>query len=209
MFKHFFTALALTLCIISASVVITLNFRPLYYADIHHFNLAEETGFSEEMIRRNYDVLIDYNSVFYHGELSFPDLPMSTEGRIHFIEVKNIFVFIQAVLLPVGFIGSLAGIFLLKKQKPVYLKLTSVLSLTIPAVLGLLIAANWDRFFVLFHKLFFNNDYWIFDETTDPVIRILPDGFFLHCAFMILFLIILGSVICLFCYRRQISKYEG
>ena len=69
--------------------------------------------------------------------------------------------------------------------------------------------ANGDRFFVLFHKLFFNNDYWIFDETTDPVIRILPDGFFLHCAFMILFLIILGSVICLFCYRRQISKYEG
>lgn len=209
MFKQFLTALALTLCIISASVVITLNFRPLYYADIHHFNLAEETGFSEEMIRKNYDVLIDYNSVFYHGELSFPDLPMSTEGRIHFIEVKNIFVFIQAVLLPVSFIGSLAGIFLLKKQKPVYLKLTSVLSLAIPVVLGLLIAANWDRFFVLFHKLFFNNDYWIFDETTDPVIRILPDGFFLHCALMILFLIVLSSGICLFCYRRQISKYEG
>lgn len=95
------TALALTLCIISVSVVITLNFRPLYYFDIGYFDLVEKTGYTEEMIRENYDVLIDYNSVFFRDALEFPSLPMSEQGRIHFVEVKNIFVFIQAVLLPV------------------------------------------------------------------------------------------------------------
>ena len=203
------TALALTLCIISVSVVITLNFRPLYYFDIGYFDLVEKTGYTEEMIRENYDVLIDYNSVFFRDALEFPSLPMSEQGRIHFVEVKNIFVFIQAVLLPVSLIGSIIGILALKKQKPAYLKLTSVLSIGLPALLGILIALNWDRFCVIFHEIFFNNDYWIFDYKTDPVIRILPDGFFMHCALMILLLIVLGSLFCFIIYRRQISKFSG
>lgn len=203
------TALALTLCIISVSVVITLNFRPLYYFDIGYFDLVEKTGYTEEMIRENYDVLIDYNSVFFRDALEFPSLPMSEQGRIHFVEVKNIFVFIQAVLLPVSLIGSIIGILALKKQKPAYLKLTSVLSIGLPALLGILIVLNWDRFFVIFHKIFFNNDYWIFDYKTDPVIRILPDGFFMHCALMILLLIVLGSLFCFIIYRRRISKFSG
>ena len=206
---HLLTALALALCIISVSVVITFNFRPLYYFDIGYFDLVEKTGYTEEMIRENYDVLIDYNSVFFRDALEFPSLPMSEQGRIHFVEVKNIFVFIQAVLLPVSLIGSIIGILALKKQKPAYLKLTSVLSIGLPALLGILIALNWDRFFVIFHEIFFNNDYWLFDYKTDPVIRILPDGFFMHCALMILLLIVLGSLICFIIYRRQISKFSG
>lgn len=152
--KQILTAIALTLCILSAAVVFTLNFRPLYYMDIHHFNLPENTGYSEEEIRENYDTLIDYNSVFYRGELEFPTLTMSEEGRIHFVEVKRIFVFIQAVLLPLSLLGSILGILSLKKQKPAYLRLTSVLTLALPVILGALIAMNWDQFFVLFHKLF-------------------------------------------------------
>ncbi len=200
--KQILTAMALTLCILSAAVVFTLNFRPLYYMDIHHFSLPENTGYPEEEIRENYDALIDYNSVFYRGELEFPTLTMSEEGRIHFVEVKRIFVFIQAILLPLSLIGSILGIFSLKKQKPVYLKLTSVLTLALPALLGALIALNWDRFFVLFHKLFFNNDYWIFDAATDPIILLLPDGFFMHCALMILALLLIASLACLVIYRK-------
>ena len=75
--KQILTAIALTLCILSAAIVFTLNFRPLYYMDIHHFNLPENTGYSEEEIRENYDTLIDYNSVFYREELEFPTLTMS------------------------------------------------------------------------------------------------------------------------------------
>lgn len=206
-FKQISTAFALTLCIISISVILTLNFRPLYYFDIDHFNLVEKTGYSEEMIRDNYDTLIDYNSFFYKGELEFPSLPMSEQGRIHFVEVKNIFVFIQMILFPVSLIGSIVGILSLKKQKPAYLALTSVLSIGLPAILGLFIALNWDRVFVIFHEIFFNNDYWIFDYKTDPVIRILPDGFFMHCALMILLLIAIGSLTCFLIYRKQLNKF--
>ena len=63
--KQILTSVSLTLCLICLAVVITLNFRPLYYFDIGYFNLVERTGYTEEIIRENYDVLIDYNSVFY------------------------------------------------------------------------------------------------------------------------------------------------
>ena len=202
--KQILTAIALTLCILSAAIVFTLNFRPLYYMDIHHFNLPENTGYSEEEIRENYDTLIDYNSVFYREELEFPTLTMSEEGRIHFVEVKRIFVFIQAVLLPLSLLGSILGILSLKKQKPAYLRLT----LALPVILGALIAMNWDQFFVLFHKLFFNNDYWIFDADTDPIILLLPDGFFMHYALMILALIVIASLLCFVIYRRLSRRPE-
>ena len=205
--KQILTSVSLTLCLICLAVVITLNFRPLYYFDIGYFNLVERTGYTEEIIRENYDVLIDYNSVFYKGSLEFPTLPMSEEGRIHFVEVKEIFVFFQAVLFPVALIGSIFGIFALKKQKPTYLLLTSVLSIAIPSVLGFLIAMNWNRFFVLFHELFFNNDYWIFDYRTDPIILFLPDGYFMHCAIMILLLILVGSLSCFILYKYQLRKF--
>lgn len=201
--KHFFTALALTLCTISAAVIITLNFRPLYYMDMDYYNLSENTGYPEKEIRENYDALIDYNSVFFRDALDFPTLPMSEEGRIHFVEVKRIFVFIQAVLFPLSLIGSLLGIYFLRHQKPSYLKLTSFLNLALPALLGILIALNWDQFFVKFHELFFNNDYWIFDETTDPVITLLPDGYFMHCALMILAIIFLSSLLSFILYRNK------
>ena len=52
------------LLIISFSVTLTLNFRPLYYADIQNLHITELSGREEKDIRSNYDALIDYNSLF-------------------------------------------------------------------------------------------------------------------------------------------------
>ena len=48
------------LLIISFSVTLTLNFRPLYYADIQNLHITELSGREEKDIRSNYDALIDY-----------------------------------------------------------------------------------------------------------------------------------------------------
>ena len=84
--------------------------------------------------------------------------------------------------------------------------LSGILTVAIPAALGVLIALNWETVFVLFHKIVFHNNYWIFDAATDPVITILPDTFFMHCALMILALVVLGSIICLLAYRHAKHK---
>ena len=59
-------------------------FAPLYYFDIDHLDIPATSGYSEEVIRRNYDELIDYNSISGPSRLTFSDFTMSEEGEIHF-----------------------------------------------------------------------------------------------------------------------------
>ena len=202
---HTILALVLTLTIISVSVVFTLAFRPLYYLDISALDISEQSGYPEEEIRENYDVLIDYNMSFGEDKLEFPTLAMSEPGRIHFEEVRDIFNIFKYMAMA-GAVLSIGGIvFCVRRKEYRYLKLTSILAVALPAVLGLLVALNWDWAFVTFHHIAFDNDYWIFDPLTDPVITILPDTFFMHCALMILGCVVLGSVVCGLVYRKHRS----
>lgn len=195
-------ALALTLFIISAAVVVTLNFRPLYYLDVDLLHITETSGLPRAEILENYNTLIDYNSIFGTKELAFPTLAMSETGRIHFEEVKNVFTFFEITLIVSGVLVLAGVIYRHFKKNPGYLLLSGILTVALPLVLGILIALNWQTVFVLFHKIVFRNDYWIFDAATDPVITILPDAFFMHCALLILALVVLGSVVCLLLYRH-------
>ncbi|MDY4968970.1 MAG: TIGR01906 family membrane protein [Lachnospiraceae bacterium] len=190
-------SILLMLWIISFAVVVTLNFRPLYYFDVDYLDIPAVSGFDEELIRRNYDVLIDYNSMFFQGELEFPDLPMSESGRIHFQEVKTIFVGLQRFLIADSLICAALLIRRIRRKSYAFLQLTGIVTIVIPVILGGLIALNWNWVFVAFHHIVFNNDYWIFDKVTDPVIMMLPDTFFMHCALMILVLVVLGAAACL------------
>lgn len=200
---HGLLAWVLSLTIISLSIVGTLAFRPLYYMDIALLNIPEQSGCSVEKIRENYDALIDYNLSFGDERLEFPSLAMSEPGRIHFEEVKAIFDIFK-YMAAAGTLLSAAGIlFFHKKRESLYLKKTAILTAALPVILGLYVALGWERAFVAFHHVFFNNDYWLFDPLTDPVITILPDTFFLHCALLILGGVLIGSVICAILYRKN------
>ena len=198
--KPFLTTLAAVLLltlIIRAAVVLTLHLRFIYYNDIKALHIEELSGMPEEKIRENYDVLIDYNLLWNRGPLRFPDFPMSAGGETHFREVKRIFDVFQ-ILFPL----SLAGMAVLwVKAKSLrdgrYARITGYLCFGIVAALGLFALIGWDRLFVVFHKVFFNNDFWLFDYTTDPVITILPDTFFLHEAILILAVVLSGGALAL------------
>lgn len=45
-------------------------------------------------------------------------------------------------------------------------------------ILGVLFASNFNKYFTIFHEIFFDNDLWIFDPAEDYMIRMLPEGFF-------------------------------
>lgn len=202
------TAFVLFLFILSFSVTFTLNFRPLYYMDIDLLDIEEDSGIPKDEIRENYDVLIDYNSMFTNEELEFPTLAMSESGKIHFEEVKVIFVLFQRMALVTAILGLALILVHRKRESSQYLKYTGVLTVLIPVVLGTAMAVNWDKAFVAFHKIAFHNDYWIFDPMTDPVITMLPDTFFLHCAAMILGMVVASSVLCLALYARSKRRFR-
>lgn len=190
------------LFLFSTAVVLTLACRPLYYHDVRSLHIEEMSGYSEEEIRENYDALIDYNLSPFIKTLEFPTLAMSREGEIHFREVKSIFQRLLWMALITGLIAVIGTVGRIRKRDLSYLRYVGIASLVIPAGLGALIALNWERAFVMFHELVFDNDYWLFDAVTDPVITILPDAFFMHCTLMILGLIAVQAVGCILASMR-------
>lgn len=207
-FTDFLIGIVLTLLLISISVIITINFRPLYYLDVGILNIEETSGYDKAEILENYNALIDYSFPFFRGKLEFPTLEASEAGLQHFKEVKNIFTAFYLLGAITLLIAVCIIIYKRKKRDISYLKASSLTAILLPSILGVLIMLNFDRAFVIFHKIFFKNDLWLFDPSTDPVIKILPDTFFLHCAVMIILLVILGSL-CLYLIYHFLKKRAG
>lgn len=201
--KDIVLALLLTICIICFAVIVTVFFKQLYYFDIDYLNITKYTGLSKDVIKENYDILIQYQSIFFQGDLNMPDFVMSTTGRIHFEEVKRVFEVIQMTFAVTAVISGLMIYSNLKQREYRFLQLTSLFSVGIPTIIGFFAALDFDRAFVIFHNIVFRNNYWIFDYTTDPVITILPESFFMHCFMMIIFIVIFISVVMYWLYKKK------
>lgn len=201
-FIDFLIGATFTLLLVSLAVIITINFRPLYYLDMDFLNIPASSGYPKEEIKANYDALIDYSSPFFTGELSFPTLPASDDGIQHFREVKNIFNFFYILAATTLVICIIIILYKRKRKDYSYLLASSITAIVLPSLVAIALAIDFDKAFVIFHKMFFNNDYWLFDPVSDPVIGILPATFFLHCALLIIFIIILGSIILALTYNH-------
>ena len=180
--------------IISTIVKFTVGFKQLYYLDIDYLNIPDLSGLSKEDIKKNYDYMINYNLGKYDKELELPSIKSSEGGKIHFEEVRHIFKILDKIF-NISLILSIIGLIINILNKNIeFLKTTSKALILIPLILMLPIVVNFEGSFILFHKIMFNNDYWIFDSSLDPVINILPKEFFFHAGLMILILIIIASI---------------
>ena len=110
------------------------------------------------------------------------------QDRLHMEDVRGLFL--GGLSLRNGaFLGALAGLLLLALARGGPLRnLLSWWRVSVAAVfLTAALLAVWalldfTSLFTLFHKVFFRNDLWLFDPTTDYMIRMLPEGFFLDMA---------------------------
>lgn len=202
-----FFQILLAICIflfsVSASVILTLSFRPLYYIDMDLLDIPQKSGLDEDTVRENYDALIDYNLRFSGDELVLPSLAMSDNGRTHFAEVKELFNVIKIsalVLLPICIFGI---VWFVRKKRYTFLRYAGWITVSAPIFVGLLVLINWEAIFRLFHKIVFRNEYWVFYPQYDPIIRILPSDFFMHCAVMIVALVLVSGIICLLLWRKK------
>lgn len=206
--KSFFI-LCFTFSFITLSVYFTLLFKPLYYADINILNIEASTNINKEELKANYDYLITYLTNNKTEEFNLPTLPSSDHGKIHFKEVKVIFDKLKLMLVFSMFV-SILGILINKRQKRIkYLLTSSIVLIVLPVMLLIPFLINFDRSFTIFHEIFFNNDYWLFDIATDPIITILPQDFFFHCSLLIIFSIIIISIALRRIYKSQYKKQHS
>lgn len=183
-------AIAMFFFILTASIGLPIYIRPVYYAHIDALDLPEISGFSKEEIRQSYDQVLDYLTLpgkpFSVGTMNY-----SQEGAAHFADCKFLFDLNGTVLL-LSSVCLLILLCLRKKLGPYRMGRRSaafyagVSAVVLPLVLGGLAALDFNRAFVVFHKLFFpGKDNWLFDYRTDEIIRVLPKTFFMHCAILI------------------------
>jgi integral membrane protein (TIGR01906 family) len=115
----------------------------------------------------------EYQQVFEEREIA------------HMVDVKKLFLGGFAIRNIAAMIGAALLIILFvafreKMIKPVcvsYLWVTGAM-LIIAAVLGVIMATNFDALFLKFHHVFFDNDLWLLDINTDVLIQMLPESFF-------------------------------
>ena len=192
--------------LLGLGLAIAVNFRPLYYWNIDNFDLEKVSGLSRDTIIENYDALIDYCSPFNFSELHFPTLKASFSGLSHFAEVKNLF----RIFYILGFVSiciTVYGFIVRHREKAIsHFRVCAITSVVIPVILVIISIINFDALFILFHKIAFNNEDWIFDPAQDPIIELLPEGFFMLCLMVIAFTIIIGAATVLIIYMMKRNK---
>lgn len=204
--EELFISLCITIFSISICSTFVLFFKQIYYICIPVLHIEENSGFSKDKIISNYDALIHYFSPFVKGRLELPSLHQSMNGIQHFAEVKNIFLTLYA-FIPVTLLLLLIYLYRNRRMpKYHFLKTSSIFLSVTPILFATGFLLNFNFTFTLFHKIFFRNNYWIFNSQKDPIIRILPEEFFCLCGIIIILLQFLASFICFLLYQHFTKK---
>ena len=154
-------------------------------------------------MQANYDRIIEYSLFPWVRELHLETLPMSDAGAQHFAEAKDIFqLFVQGGLIALV-VAVVLGSWLWRRHRSTgFLTAGAIIALVTPLMLAVSLAIDFDRAFVVFHEIAFDNELWIFDPRTDPIIDYLPEALFMRNAFAILVVMIVLSVAAIMVGRR-------
>lgn len=197
---------SLSLCIILFTLRLLLIFNPIYYRDLKNLPIVKKSPNIVYLYQKEYNTITDYLKNPQIKDLKFKSFPMSSGGKYHFKEVKNLF----NIIFVLFFITFNLSLYLINwcrdKNLIKYLKTTALILISIVAIFLVLFSINFDATFNMMHKLLFNNDYWLFDPTKDPIINILPEEFFLHCGIFILVFMCTASLLLTFIYKAKKHK---
>ena len=178
-------SLALAVAILGGSVTAVLAAKFTYpWFSAGKLNTFQLT---DAQMQANYDRVIDYSLLPWVAELRLETLPMSDAGRQHFAEAKDIFqIFVLSGLAGLV-LAIVLGLWLWRRHHTsAFLTAGAVIALATPLALAIPLAIVFDRAFVAFHEIAFDNDLWIFDPRVDPIIDYLPEALFMRNAFAIL-----------------------
>lgn len=193
---------ALVLFIISLAIAITIWMVPLFIFNVYFFRLDEVVQLSPAVILDNYLILLKYLHLPWISALQMPDFPVSPSGALHFYEVKLLFMANYLLLMLSGLLSYLFIRQLRNNNQEWKLIAPFQLLNWVPIIAIISLMLNFTQLFILFHEALFNNDAWLFDPATDPIILVLPEQFFLQCFILVFILIQLGLFLCL----RQAKK---
>lgn len=164
-------------------LIILANFTCLVLNASYYQNLQQKSGVytkfeDENIVNKQTKDLVGY----FRGKNQLDHNFFSNQAILHLNDVKNLLNTAFGMLTILGVtVFLLSGILIFKKEydlafQAVFVSSSATIFSLILVSLG---ALNFfDKFFISFHKLFFTNDLWLFEES-DNLIKLFPQEFFI------------------------------
>lgn len=210
-------------------IVLVTAAEAAIYSDFHYYQKEyQKYGVLRELDMRMEDVMKVTNEMMDYLCDKRSDLEVDTvvggeqreffnaREKAHMRDVKKLFLSALYMRRVACFVFAVAVACLIFRKEAwmrlfalCYMAETTVLFLA-AGILGYLFTKDFNRCFVKFHELFFDNDLWLLDPDTDLMIRMLPEGFFADFTVRIAgFLVAAAVTVFVFCavvYRREKKK---
>lgn len=200
--RDYFGIASLFIAIITLAITLTIWALPLFKFSLTHLAIPERIGLSKETIIENYYILLRYLHLPWVNQLTLPDFPVSASGAFHFYEVKLLF-YLNYTLLVGSVIGSICYLKKLRIENKLWrLRPVFKVSIIVPFILLFILVIDFDWLFVKFHEIAFNNDAWLFNPQTDPIINVLTEEFFMY-SFVLFFILVELSFIGSYFYLKK------
>ena len=203
----YLAAFCVLLLIIAQSIFIPSFFMPFFDSHYQRRNIAADVGvehgelmrITEQLLlymRGNRDDLVIY-AQFTDGQTRqfFTD----HVEIIHMVDVMDLYV-LGFQIRNIAFFTLIFIILAMALFKvPILLVMARccreviVVFLLLLIILTALIAWDFDSAFVMFHLIFFDNEYWLLDPTYSYLLRMVPINFFIEVS------IFIGGLLLLFC----------
>lgn len=208
-------SIASFILILTCSIAVPIYCRPFYFWHIESLHL-EKSGYTAAQIKEAYNEILDYLT-WPGGTFHAGDFPFTESGAAHFADCKVLFT-LNAVLLIVSAL-FIAAVLMLKKQNriqtlyigPFHASFyAAVLCILLIVLVTVLASMDFYAAFVTFHSIFFpGKENWILNYRTDPIINVMPQDFFMHCAILIGVCIVAISAAIILWQVREMRKRQS
>ncbi|NLY72251.1 MAG: DUF1461 domain-containing protein [Tissierellia bacterium] len=190
-------AFSFSLGLLLAVTLTLVGLVPVYDLVQDWAGVEESSGYSRDYLHEVNRAMRDY----LYGYR--PDLIVEKEGGslfqgqeiFHMAEVKKLFTGLARASLALLLVGLLLSL----KFKTRLFKDQLLTMLGLLGTLGLM-SLFFDKSFVLVHRIFFNNELWLFPWDSQ-LITILPQNFFFYFALLIIGVFASGSLLIYFLER--------
>jgi len=209
-------AVPVLLIILSVRLVMTPLFlqieytRPGFPADFYGLTTAERLTYAPYAL--NY--LIENRPLSYLGDLTFPDgTPLYNARELrHMYDVQVVTQGTFWIGIGSGLLTAIAAIGLLRGGRGDLLRsgLRWGAGWTLMLIVGVvvLVALNWEFFFITFHEVLFVDGTWLF-AYSDTLIRLFPEQFWFDAALTIGGLTITGAAVTFLLSFVKLSTKRG
>lgn len=200
---------AAALAVLTGSIAWVVLLRPFYYVQIGPLGVCQASGLTAAQARAAYSDVMDY-CLGLRPDFAAGVLPFSAEGASHFADVRALFI-LDLVVLAVTLL-FLLGLWITCRRRTALPRLAGRTPGFWAAcglgggilIVAALAATDFSRAFAIFHSVFFpGKENWLFDPATDPVILLLPEEFFRHCAIAIAASLLLLCLVLALTGRKQ------